>query len=160
MKSIVTGLATLVAVTMGLKAGLRLDNPTSAAMLYLLVVLLAATISTLRAAIALSVLAVAFLNFYFMPPVGTFSIADPQNWIALFAFLVVSVVASELSSTARARAREATARRDELARLFDLSRDVLLTTNSADDCGGPGAARAMRWVWVTGGLDPRSEGPG
>jgi two-component system sensor histidine kinase KdpD len=132
VRSAAVVVGTLVAVTMGLKAGLRLDNPTSAAMLYLLVVLLAATISTLRVAIALSVLAVASLNFYFMPPVGTFSIADPQNWIALFAFLVVSVVASELSSTARARAREATARRDELARLFDLSRDVLLTTNSAD----------------------------
>src|SRR6476469_9309187 len=99
VRSAAVVVGTLVAVTMGLKAGLRLDNPTSAAMLYLLVVLLAATISTLRVAIALSVLAVASLNFYFMPPVGTFSIADPQNWIALFAFLVVSVVASELSST-------------------------------------------------------------
>ena len=59
-----------------------------------------------------------------------FTIADPQNWIALFAFLAVSLVASNLSSVARARAEEAPTRRDEVARLFDLSRDILLITES------------------------------
>jgi len=63
-------------------------------------------------------------------PVGTFTIADPQNWVALFAFLTVALVASNLSSVARDRADEATARRDEVARLFDLSRDVLLMTDN------------------------------
>ena len=72
------------------------------------------------------------LNYFFMPPIGTFTIADPQNWVALFAFLAVAVVASNLSTTARERAREAVARRDELGRLFDLSRDVLLTTDSKE----------------------------
>src|SRR3989454_12700972 len=67
-----------------------------------------------------------------MPPFGTFTIADPQNWVALFAFLAVSVIASSLSSAARDREQEAMARRDELARLFDLSRDVLLTTDSKE----------------------------
>ena len=62
------------------------------------------------------------------PPAGTLTIADPQNWIALFAFLAVSLVASRLSAAARDRQREASSRRDELARLFDLSRDILLTT--------------------------------
>ncbi len=65
-------------------------------------------------------------NFFFLQPVGTFSIADPQNWIAPVAFLAVSLVASNLSVVARARTAEAVARRDELGRLFDLSRDVLL----------------------------------
>src|SRR5205085_1069017 len=64
--------------------------------------------------------------------VGTFTIADPQNWIALAAFLIVALVASRLSSVARARADEATARRDEVAKLFDLSRDVLLMTDADD----------------------------
>ena len=71
------------------------------------------------------------LNFFFLPPVGTFTIADPQNWIALFAFLVVAVIASNLSAAAQARAREAIARRNEVTRLFDLTRDVLLTTETA-----------------------------
>ena len=42
-------------------------------------------------------------NYFFLPPVGTFTIADPQNWVALFAFLAVSLVASNLSAVARAR---------------------------------------------------------
>ena len=77
-------------------------------------------------------IAVLFFNFAFLPPVGTFTIADPQNWVALFAFLAVSLVASNLSAVARARTREAEGRRDELARLFDLSRDVLVITESRD----------------------------
>jgi two-component system sensor histidine kinase KdpD len=71
-------------------------------------------------------------NYFFLPPVGTLTIADPQNWVALFVFLAVSLVASSLSAAVRARAGEAVARRDELARLFDLTRDVLLTTDSRD----------------------------
>jgi two-component system sensor histidine kinase KdpD len=49
--------------------------------------------------------------------------------VALFVFLTVSLVASNLSAVARARTQEAMGRRDELARLFDLSRDVLLMTS-------------------------------
>ena len=81
----------------------------------------------------LSVAAMLCLNFFFLPPVGTFTIADPQNWVALFAFLAVSLVASNLSAVARAHGREeAVGRRDELARLFDLSRDVLMMTDSRE----------------------------
>ncbi len=72
------------------------------------------------------------VQFLLSPPVGTFTIADPQNWVALFAFLAVSLVASNLSAVARARAREAEGRRDEMARLFDLSRDVLLMTDTRE----------------------------
>jgi two-component system sensor histidine kinase KdpD len=72
------------------------------------------------------------LNFFFLPPIHTFAIADPHNWIALFAFLAVSLVASNLSAVAQARTEEAVGRRDELARLFDLSRDVLMMTDSPE----------------------------
>jgi two-component system, OmpR family, sensor histidine kinase KdpD len=132
LRSAAVAAGVLAVATAVLQSWLRLGNPTSAAMIYLLVVLVTATVSTLRVAITTSVLADACLNFYFMPPLGTLTIADPQNWVALLAFLAVSVVASDLSSIARARAREATARRDELARLFDLSRDVLQTTDGAE----------------------------
>ena len=105
-------------------------NQTTIALCYLMVVLITATVSRLWIAVLASVLADLCLNFFFMPPVGTFTIADPQNWVALFVFLAVSLVAGNLSATARARTREALARRDEIARLFDLSRDVLMTTDS------------------------------
>ena len=45
------------------------------------------------------------LNYFFLPPVGTFTVEDPQNWVALVAFVVVAVIASNLSTAAQARAR-------------------------------------------------------
>ncbi|MGH9411175.1 MAG: sensor histidine kinase [Vicinamibacterales bacterium] len=102
--------------------------PTMVAMGYLLVVLFIAAAAELWTAVAASIAAMLCFNFFFLPPVGTFTIADPQNWAALMAFLIVSVVASQLSASARARAVEAMERRHELTRLFDLTRDILLTT--------------------------------
>lgn len=99
--------------------------------LLLLVVIVAATARFLVAA-ASSIVAMLTFNFFFLPPVGTFTIADPQNWVALFVFLAVSLIASNLSTAARSRAQEAVNRQHELTSLFDLSRDVLLTTDSAE----------------------------
>jgi len=105
-------LAAIVAVTAAFRVGLHLTNPTTAALSYLLIVLVTAAASTLWAAIAASCVADLCLNYFFMPPFGTFTIADPQNWAALFAFLAVSVIASNLSAAVRDREREATARHD------------------------------------------------
>ena len=124
------GLGAIAAVTAALKT-LPDVSPTTAALALLLVVLGAATLARLRTAIVVSLLAMLTLNFFFLPPIGTFTIADPQNWIALFAFLVVAVIASNLSAAAQDRARDAIARRNEVTRLFDLTRDVLLTTETA-----------------------------
>ncbi len=123
-------LAGVGAVTLLCSRGLHVTNATIIALAYLLVVLLVAAASRLWVAVVTSCAAMLAFNFFFLPPVGTLTIADPQNWVALFAFLMVSLVASRLSTAAQDRQREAVARRDELARLFDLSRDVLLTTDS------------------------------
>jgi len=125
-------LAVLLGLTAILALWLHVTNSTTIALAYLLVVLVLAARARLRTAVIASFAAMLLVNFYFLPPVRTFTIADPQNWIALFAFLAVSLVASNLSSAARARASEALARRDELARLFDLSRDVLLAGDTRD----------------------------
>ncbi len=97
--------------------------------------LITAALSRLRVAVVTSAASVLCFNYFFLPPVGTWTIADAQNWVALFVFLAVSLVASRLSHVARARTEEAIGRRDELARLFDLSRDVLVMSASSD----PGA---------------------
>jgi len=130
--ALVGGLAAVAAATLAYSTLLDISNPATISTTYLLVVLVVAAISTFRVAVAISTAAVLAFNFYFLPPVGTFTIADPQNWTALFAFLAVSLVASNLSAVARARTDEARARRNELARLFDLSRDVLITTEGRD----------------------------
>jgi two-component system sensor histidine kinase KdpD len=102
----------------------------TAAMAFLIVVLIVAATSPLWVAVVTSFAAVVAFNFFFLPPVGTLTIADPQNWVALVALLIVSLVGSNLSAVARARTQESESRRDELARLFDLCRDILLVTDS------------------------------
>jgi two-component system sensor histidine kinase KdpD len=121
-----------IAVATAFRFWFHLTNPTIAALSYLLIVLITAAGSRLWISIAVSGLADLCLNYFFMPPIGTLAIADPQNWVALFAFLAVAVVASNLSTTAREQTREALARRDELGRLFALSRDILLTTDGRE----------------------------
>jgi two-component system sensor histidine kinase KdpD len=111
---------------------LHVTNPTVVALSFLLVVLIVAAVSRRWIAIAASTMAFLCFNYFFLPPLGTWTIADPQNWVALLTLLTVSMVGSHLSAQARRRALEASARRDELARLFDLTRDILLTTDTAD----------------------------
>jgi two-component system sensor histidine kinase KdpD len=111
---------------------LGVHNPSIVSLTLVLIVFITAAQSTLRVAIATSIAAVASFNFFFLPPVGTFSIAEPQNWVALVTLLIVSVLVSRLSSQARARAVDAVASRDELTQLFDLTRDILLTTGASD----------------------------
>lgn len=93
--------------------GVSLGNPTTVALAFLLIVLFVAALGPLWAAIATSLVAMLAFNYFFLPPVGTWHVADAQNWIALGAFLVASIVASQLSAKARARAEEAGARRRE-----------------------------------------------
>jgi two-component system sensor histidine kinase KdpD len=125
-------LAAVAAVTYLYVAWLRVFNAATVSTTFLLIVLVVAATSRLWVAVVTSVVAMLCFNFFFLPPVRTFTIADPQNWVALVAFLAVSLVASHLSIVARARTQEAMSRRDELTRLFDLSRDVLMMTYSRE----------------------------
>jgi two-component system sensor histidine kinase KdpD len=85
----------------------------------LLVVLFVAATWGSRPAIVVSVFGVLCLNFFFLPPVHTFNIAEPDNWIALIAFLITAVTAGELSARATRRAAEAESARQEIERLYD-----------------------------------------
>jgi two-component system sensor histidine kinase KdpD len=105
-------------------------NATTVALAMLLLVMGTATRLGLREAIYTSVLCMFGLNYFFMAPVGTLTIADPQNWTALGAFISSAVVASQLSATAKKRAEEASARRNEIERLYRLSRAMLMDESS------------------------------
>src|SRR3984893_3290485 len=85
---------------------LRVTNPTTVALSFLLIVLFGAGSSRLWVPVAASVTAALTFDFFFLPPVGPFNINDPQDWIAFFAFITVSLVASHLSSVARAPVHE------------------------------------------------------
>ncbi len=104
-------------------------NPTTMALLFLLGVLGISATWGLQQSVFMSVIATLAFNYFFLPPVGTFTITDPQNWIALFAFLATAVTASELSERARRGARSAIERRQELERLYAFSQ-LLLSSDS------------------------------
>lgn len=106
-------------------------NPTTVALTLLLLILVLAAEWGLRYAVVVSLAATACYNFFFLPPAGTFTISDPQNWLALFAFLVTAIIASRLSQRARNEADEARSRQKELEVLFRLSRELLQTENVA-----------------------------
>jgi two-component system sensor histidine kinase KdpD len=101
-------------------------NATTAGFAYLLCVLGAATAWGLIEAIVASIAAMLSFNFFFLPPVGTLTIADPQNWVALFSFLTTALVASHLSDRAKKQAFEAKNRQQETEQLYALSRAILL----------------------------------
>ena len=101
-------------------SGIRV-NGTTASLTYLLVVLGAATLWGLPEAMLASIASMLLLDYYFLPPVPSFGIDDPQNWVAWLAFLVTSLVVSDLSTRMKKRAREATERQREIERMYALS---------------------------------------
>jgi two-component system sensor histidine kinase KdpD len=105
-------------------------NPTTVALTFLLVVLGIASRWGLTLATTTAVVATLAFNYYFLPPIHTFTVADPQNWIALLAFLVTAIVASRLSERARREAENANRRRKEVERLYSLSQQLLATENT------------------------------
>ena len=95
------GLGSLALVVSVYRYVLGVSNPTIAALTFLLVVLIVASASRLWVAVVTAVGAMLAFNYFFLPPVGTLTIADPQNWVALFVFLAVSLIASNLSAAVR-----------------------------------------------------------
>ncbi len=93
-------------------------NPITVSLFLLLFILFIATFFGSRTAIFASVLAMLSLNFFFLPPIGTLTIYHSENWIALVAFLAVSLTAGQLSAKAKKRAEEAERLYSELQTAF------------------------------------------
>ena len=104
-------------------------NSTTVALTLLLAILGVSARWGLGEATVASLIAVLGLNYFFLPPAGTLTIEDPQNWLALLAFLVTAVIASQLSARVRRRAAEAEARRLEIERLYALVQAMMLSGN-------------------------------
>ncbi len=101
-------------------------NVASTGFLYLLVVVFLAMSFGFREATVISIVAAMCLNYFFVPPVLTWAVADPQNWVALGAFEVTALVVSRLSTSAKAQAKIEARHRLLVERLYELSRRLLL----------------------------------
>ncbi|MBV9147643.1 MAG: DUF4118 domain-containing protein [Acidobacteria bacterium] len=104
-------------------------NPTTVALSFLLAVLIVSASWGLTVAVFMSLVAALAFNFFFLPPVGTLTIADTQNWLALLAFLFTAVMSSNLSERVRREARAANERRLEVERLYTFSQQLLVSEN-------------------------------
>ena len=106
IRRMVYSLVLVASITAAARVVLR-ANATTAGFLYLIVILGIATAWGRAQSVAASITAVLCFNYYFLPPLGRFTIEDPENWVALLAFLVTSLVASHLSDRAKQQAMEA-----------------------------------------------------
>jgi len=93
-------------------------NPNTIGFALLIVVLVSSIRGGLLAGTAASIVATLCYNFFFFPPLYTFTIHEPSNWVALAAFLVTSVTVSRLVIAARIQAERAEQRRHELETLY------------------------------------------
>ena len=66
------------------------------------------------------------------PDIATFTVADPQNWVALFAFLATAILAGELSDRARRETANAIQRRRDVERHYAFSQRLLATDNVSE----------------------------
>ena len=97
----------VVAVVTGVIELLQARIPVlSLSVLYLLAVLPIAVVWGVTHAVAVSVASMLAFNFFFLPPLYTFTLADSRNWFALGVFVVTAIVVSELAARTRRQARE------------------------------------------------------
>jgi two-component system sensor histidine kinase KdpD len=75
--------------------------------LYIFAVLPVALLWGLSYAIPVSIASMLAFNWFYLPPVHTFTLADSRNWFALAVYLVTAIVVSDLAARSRRRAREA-----------------------------------------------------
>jgi len=125
------------------------------ALLYLLIVVLVASLSGIRPALAAAVLSFFAWNYFFIPPFHTFRVADPKDWLFLFVFLAVGIVMGLQTGRMRAREAQAVEREGEAVLLSrfsahlvsDISVEEMATRLIGEVGGVAGAARLALFVW-------------
>lgn len=129
--SVVVGAAagSIAAVTL-LIYPLREVAPTaSLAIVYLLAVIVVATLGGRTLGISTAVAAALAFNFFHVEPTGTFTIADGENWVALAVFVLTAIAIGTLADLARSRTLDAEQRRREADLAAHLSRLLLGATD-------------------------------
>ncbi|WP_267395141.1 MULTISPECIES: sensor histidine kinase KdpD [unclassified Sphingomonas] len=148
----------VAAVTAAASALFHILNLGNVALLYLLPVMVAASLYGLRTGLVAGIASSLAYNFFFLPPVGTFSVSNPENLISIFVLLGVAIATSQLTSRVRAQADLAAASAranatlagflrqlsavndpavaarmicDDIARLFDVQTVLLLSPPGA-----------------------------
>jgi two-component system, OmpR family, sensor histidine kinase KdpD len=107
-------------------------NQTTVALTFLVMVQMAAFRWGLAYSVCLAIGCTLLYNYFFLPPIGSFTIADPQNWIALFALLASAIFISKISENERRQTALSEDRRSEMERLYEFSNQLLMEENLHD----------------------------
>ncbi len=117
---LVSGTAALALVTWAcFRLGL---SSATAACVYLVIIVLLSLMDSFVSSVIFSVIVVGCLDFFFIPPIFAFEVANPQDLTTLFSYLITSIV---ITSLVRRLRRLGQAHREQ-ARLLDLTRDSVL----------------------------------
>lgn len=120
------GTCAMTMILYGLQLYPRIPN---ISLVYLLVVLVLASTRGLYPAILSSVVAFLSFDFFLIQPFYTFTIARPEEWLALFIFLCTAMITGQLAAALRQRVEQARTRESETRILYELVRE----TNKAED---------------------------
>ena len=104
---------------------------TIAGLVFLALVVVTATQEGIALSLVVALLCAWFFDYYFLPPFHTLSLAGPQEWVGLFAFMGCSVIAGRVAERARRQAHQAEQRREDLERLYTLSQEMMLFDDAA-----------------------------
>src|SRR5256885_6334866 len=131
-RGLVTATVSVLIVTLIVGAIESRAHITSIAMLYLVAVLASATIAGRGAAVVAALASFLAYNWFFLEPLHTFQVGDPDEWFALVLFLVTAGIAGQLAAQLRDRAREAAARERETRHLYEERERLRQQANDAE----------------------------
>ena len=115
------------AVSLALACGFLIERfigLQSVLLVFLMAILASAIAWGLLPSLFACVLSVLAFNFFLLPPIYTFAIADPENAVALFFFFIVAVIVSHLTAATRSQIAVARARAKTNAALYAFSRKL------------------------------------
>jgi two-component system sensor histidine kinase KdpD len=125
-----------LAATLGVAAvtfllSLARVNETAAGLVFLTMVVWFATRAGIRRSFYVALLCALCFDYYFLPPVHTFRLAGPQEWIEMLSFAVSCVIVGRLAERARSQTRNAEQRREDVEQLYTLSQEMMLHEDAA-----------------------------
>jgi len=106
-------------------------NESSAGLVFLTMVVWFATRAGIQRSLYVALLCALSFDYFFIPPIHTFRLAGPQEWIEMLSFGVSCVVVGRLAEQARRQTRTADQRRDDVERLYTLSQEMMLHEDAA-----------------------------
>jgi two-component system, OmpR family, sensor histidine kinase KdpD len=112
--------AAVALTTVFLRAAVPRWHIANLSMLYLMVIQATAIVAGRLAAVVAAILSFLVVNYYFVNPIGQWTVSNPDEWLALVMFLVTGLVSGQMAAELRARAREASARENEMSTLYEL----------------------------------------